>query len=156
MQGLEKAAAGKGDEARQEIIKIFDKVAGLCDDWLAANGDTPTSNAEPDTSDVKLDGVRSLGGQAVFPMIAQAFDSAKNMYESESKLFNNTRLALREHHLRFDKDPNDPGYFSVAKQNQMMNVMKSKVMGYVSAKLIFCSHTDMCLGKLMKSFEKPT
>lgn len=133
-QAFDKAAVLKGDEARQEIIEIFKRVAARCDDWLAGNDEILTDDAAPDMSGVQYANYyRNVNMATNSPAHFPKLERLTEVYTAEKNLLDNTQRALMEHHLRFDNDPDDPGYFSVTEQAKAMQAMAAKVQGYVTA-----------------------
>lgn len=127
-QALEKAAAAEGDEARQEMIRAFDRMATRCEEWLVANGVSPNEGLVTPLSDVDfVDHTRHVNMATNVPANLAVLESLKEVYAAEGALLNNTQRALMEHHLRFDKDPNDPGYFSIPEQIKAMQAMAASV-----------------------------
>lgn len=125
---LEKAAASRADQARLESIRLLQEITDDCDKWLGANGGDLGHEPAPDMGDANfVDYTRRVNVPVNVPVNVSAIKGLKEMYEAEGRLLNNTQHALMEHHLRFDKNPSDPGYFSVAKQVATMQAMAASV-----------------------------
>jgi hypothetical protein len=133
-QAFGKASTTEGDDARKEIIETFDRMAKQCDDWLVANGVPPEENPVPGRGDVDfVDYTRHINMASNIPANLNVLESLNEVYAAEGALLNNTQRALMRHHLRFDKDPQDPGYLSVSEQHEMMQAMAAKVRGFIFA-----------------------
>lgn len=144
MHAVSKAAETKGDEARQEIIETCNRMAARCEEWLAANGVALNDEPLPGMSDIHFASyTRRVNVPANVPANAAVLESLNEVYVAEGALLNNTQRALMEHHLRFDKDPDDPGYFSIPEQIKAMQAMAASVRAGVFAgpKVVACMLT---------------
>jgi len=132
MQAFEKAAEAEGDEARQEIIESFDRMAAHCKQWLVANGEPSDSGPVPDMSDVNLvDHTRGVVLPTNVPANVEDLQSLNDVYAAEGNLLNNTQRTLLDYHLRFGKDPDKPASTPVAEVVRTMQAFAAKVRGYV-------------------------
>lgn len=133
-QAFSKAAEAEADEARQEIIKSFDRMAAHCKEWLSANGEPPDNYPVPDMSDISfVDYTRNVKMQTNVPANAEELRDLNEVYVSEGDLLNRTQRALMEHHLRFNQHPDDPAYTPVAEIMRNMQAFASKMRGSVPA-----------------------
>jgi len=131
-QAFEKAAEADGDEARQEIIQTFDRMAAHCKEWLAANGEPQDNVSVPGMSEIHFaDYTRQVKVQTNVPANIEELGSLSEVYAAEGNLLNKTQRALMEHHLRFNQDPDDATYTPVADIIRNMQAFAAKVRGFV-------------------------
>jgi hypothetical protein len=132
MQVFEKAVEAEGDEARQQIINSFDRMAAHCKEWLAANGEPLDNGPVPGMSDINfVDYTRRVQMQTNVPANVEDLQSLNEVYMAEGNLLNNTQRALTEHHLRFGQDQDDPESTPVANVIKTMQAFAAKVRGFV-------------------------
>lgn len=151
MQAFEKEAEAQADEARQEIINTFDRMAAHCREWLAANGEPQDSGPVPGMSDIHFaDYTRRVQMQTNVPANVEDLQSLNNVYAAEGNLLNNTQRALLDYHLRFGKDPEKPASTPVAEVVRTMQAFAAKVRGYVLTDIrILSSFLTCAAGRLM-------
>jgi hypothetical protein len=127
-----KADEARGDEARQEIIEACNRMLAQCKEWLVANDVPPEDGPAPALSGIDfVDYTRRVNVMTNVPANIPVLESLNEVYVAEGALLNRTQRALMEHHLRFDKDPEDPGYCSVPEQIRMMQAMAASVRAFV-------------------------
>lgn len=130
MLAFEKAAEAQADEARQEMIDSFDRMAAHCKEWLAANGEPEDRGPVPGLSDVHFaDYTRRVTMETNVPADVEDLQSLNEVYVAEGNLLNNTQRALLEHHLRFGNDPEKPASTPVAEVIRTMQAFAAKVRG---------------------------
>jgi hypothetical protein len=132
MQAFGKAAEADGDEARQEIIQTFDRMAAHCKEWLAANGEPQENDSVPGMSDIHFaDYTRRIKVQTNVPANVEELGSLSEVYAAEGNLLNRTQRALMEHQLRFNQSSNDATHTPVADIIRNMQAFATKVRGFV-------------------------
>jgi hypothetical protein len=132
MRAFEKMAEAEGDEARQEIINSFDRMAAHCKEWLAANGEPQDSGPVPGMSDIHFaDHTRRVRVPTNFPADVEDLQSLNEVYVAEGNLLNNTQRALLDYHLRFGQNPENPASSPVAEVIKTMQAFAAKVRGFV-------------------------
>lgn len=132
MQAFERAVEAERNEARQEVINSFERMAAHCKEWLIANGEPLDSNPVTGMSDINfVDHTRRVQMQTNVPANVEDLRSLNEVYVAEGNLLNKTQHALMEHHLRFGRDPNGPGSTPVAEVMRTMQAFAAKVRGYV-------------------------
>lgn len=132
MQAFEKAAEAEGDEARQQMIETFDRMAAFCKDWLVSNEEPMEGRPVPGLSDVHFtDYTRRVQVPTNVPADVEALTSFNEVYVAEGNLLNNTQRALMEHHLRFNKEAGNPGHAPVAEVMRSMQAMAAKLREFV-------------------------
>ena len=129
---FDKAAEARADEARQETINSFDRMAATCKEWLAANGEPQDSGPVPGVSDIHLaDYTRRFKVPTNVPANVEDLQSLNEVYVAEGNLLNNTQRALLDYHLRFGQNAEKPASESVAEVIRTMQAFAAKVRGYV-------------------------
>jgi hypothetical protein len=132
MQSFAEWAESEGDEARQEMINTFDRMAAHCKDWLAANGEPQNHGTVPDMSDIHFaDYTRRVQVPTNVPANIEELGSLNEVYVAEGNLLNKTQRALMEHHLRFGQNRDDPESGPVAEVMKTMQAFAAKVRGFV-------------------------
>jgi hypothetical protein len=127
-----KTDEASSDEARQEIIEACNRMLAQCKEWLVANDVPPEDGPAPALSGIDfVDYTRRVNVPTNVPANIPILESLNEVYVAEGALLNRTQRALIEHHLRFDKDPEDPGYCSVPEQIRMMQAMAASVRAFV-------------------------
>jgi hypothetical protein len=127
-----KAKEASGDEIRQEIIETCNRILAQCKEYLVANDVPPKDDPAPALSGIDfVDYTRRVNVPTNVPATIPVLESLNEVYRAEGALLNRTQRALMEHHLRFDKDPEDPGYCSVPEQIRMMQAMAASVRALV-------------------------
>ena len=131
-QNFAKAAEAGGDEARQEMINTFDRMAAQCKEWLAANGEPQESGPVRDKSDIDPpDHTRSVQVPTNVPANVEELGLLNELYVAEGNLLNNTQRALMEHYLRFGQKPDDAAATPVSEVMKIMQAFSAKVRGFV-------------------------
>ena len=132
MQAFEKAAEAGGDEARQEIIQMFGRMAAQCEEWLAVHGEPEGKKPAPGISEIHFaDYTRRVKVQTNVPANLEDLEDLNELYVAEGNLLNKTQRALMEHHLRFNQNPDDPTYTPVADVIRNMQAFAAKMQGFV-------------------------
>jgi hypothetical protein len=132
MQSFAEWAEAEGDEARQEMINTFDRMAAHCKDWLAANGEPQNSGSVPGMSDIHFaDYTRRLRMQTNVPADVEDLVSLNDVYVAEGNLLNNTQRALLDYHLRFGQNLDTSTSVPVAEVVKTMQAFAAKVRGFV-------------------------
>jgi hypothetical protein len=132
MQSFAEMAEAEGDEARQEMINTFDRIASQCKDWLAAHGEPQNSGPVPGMSDIHFaDYTRRLRMQTNVPADVEDLVALNDVYVAEGNLLNNTQRALLDHHLRFGQNPDTSTSAPVEEVIKTMQAFAAKVRGFV-------------------------
>jgi hypothetical protein len=131
-QAFEKVAEAEADDARQEIIASFDRMAAHCREWLSANGEPVRNDPVIGMSDSEfVDYTRSVNMQTNVPANIEELGTLNEVYVAEGNLLNKTQRALMEHHFRFNQNPDDPAHAPVAEIMRTMQAFAAKVRGFV-------------------------
>lgn len=144
-QAFTKEMEAQSDEARQEMINTFDRMAAHCKEWLAANGEPQDSGPVPGMRDIRFaDYTRRVTVPTNVPANVEDLQSLNEVYVAEGNLLNNTQRALLDHHLRFGQDPEGPASKPVADVIRAMQAFAAKVRGYVPVDIETLSYFLTC------------
>ena len=132
MQAFQREAEAEAEEARQEIINSFDRIAAHCKNWLAVNGEPLDNGPVPGMSDVDfIDHTRRLRVPTNVPANVEELTDLNEVYVAEGNLLNNTQRALMDYHLRFGQNPETAASAPVAEVMRTMQAFAAKVRGFV-------------------------
>ena len=131
-QAFAKEVEAQANDARQEMINTFDRMAAHCKGWLAANGEPQDNSPVPDMSDINfVDHTRGIKLQTNVPVNVGDLESLNEVYVAEGNLLNKTQHALMEYHLRFGQNKDNPAHSPVAEVMKTMQAFAAKVRGCV-------------------------
>jgi hypothetical protein len=132
MQSFAEMAEAEGDEARQETINSFDRMAAYCKEWLTANGEPLVNESVSGMSDIDfVDHTRRVQVPTNVPANIEDLGSLNEVYVAEGNLLNKTQRALMEYHLRFSQNPDGHESTPVAEVMKTMQAFAAKVRGFV-------------------------
>ena len=132
MQAFQREAEAEAEEARQEIINSFDRIASHCKNWLAENGEPQDAGPVPYMSGMHFaDYTRRVRVPTNVPANVGELTDLNEVYVAEGNLLNNTQRALMDYHLRFGQNPETAACAPVAEVIRTMQAFAAKVRGFV-------------------------